>query len=86
MTKEQAGKIWPVMKAFAEGKSVQYKYRKTGKWHDSISPSFDELIEWRVKPETREIWLHRNNVEYFASPTNPGFPDEYVKFREVIDE
>lgn len=38
-----------VIKAWADGYEVQYLNWDT--WHDSIFPSFDPDLEWRIKPE-----------------------------------
>ncbi len=58
MTKEQAAAIWPVMKAYSEGKQVQGK-GSFGDWIDVTCPSFASS-EWRVAPEKREIrgWVN----------------------------
>lgn len=53
-------KHFEVVKAFAEGKTVQYRSQLTGDWRDSSgAPTFDSSYEWRVKPEPKVIrlWL-----------------------------
>ena len=55
MNREEAKKLAPVIQAYAEGKTVQYK--TDDGWHDSTYPGFSHYFEWRVKPETKEVWV-----------------------------
>jgi len=52
MTRKQARQLLPIIKAYAEGKTIQYSIRGLGKWVDVNvlqSVSF-RLYEYRVKP------------------------------------
>lgn len=53
MTPERAKELLPVITAFAEGKTIQFKTKKDGKWTDSIRDiSFNNSAAfYRVKPE-----------------------------------
>lgn len=51
MTESQAAAIWPVMKAFSEGKKVQFD---CDGWKDATNPGFCEAAKWRIKPELFE--------------------------------
>ena len=50
MIREQAKELLPIIQAFAEGKTIQYKVK--GGWQDIDNPSFNDLpSEYRIKPE-----------------------------------
>lgn len=56
MTKERAGEIWPLLKAYAEGKTIQFCIGpNTNKpmWTDVIDPDWfpNRLDCYRIKPE-----------------------------------
>ena len=53
MTREEAKQMLPVMQAYAEGKTVQYK-NKSGEWIDLEIPKFENLTEAkvRIKPQS----------------------------------
>lgn len=53
MTPERAKELLPVITAFAEGKTIQFKSKQDGKWTDSIHDlSFNNSAAfYRVKPE-----------------------------------
>jgi hypothetical protein len=51
MTREQAEQMWPIIKAFGEGKTVQYN-SPCGGWEDIQEPQFFEApVSYRIKPE-----------------------------------
>lgn len=56
MTPKFAKSVLPVIQAFAEGKTVQYKYKD--EWVDSYQPGFSMMVEWRVKPEKKVAWIN----------------------------
>jgi hypothetical protein len=64
MTTSQAAAIWPVMKAFSEGKKVQGRCLESvvgaNVWTTTDEPNFYPTFEWRIKPELFEgkfiIW------------------------------
>uniref|UniRef100_UPI0040251419 hypothetical protein n=1 Tax=Prevotella sp. TaxID=59823 RepID=UPI0040251419 len=50
MNREQAKKLLPIIQAFAEGKTVQYKIEK--EWIQTNVPTFNPYLwEYRIKPE-----------------------------------
>lgn len=54
MTREEAKQLLPVMQAFAEGKTIQFKY--LDKWHDIITETafeYHPLTKYRIKPEPK---------------------------------
>ncbi len=50
MEVEGLKKHWKLVKAFKDGKQIQFK-RKNGEWEDVSTPSFSPTQEYRVKPE-----------------------------------
>ena len=55
MTREEAEQLLPIIKAFAEGKEIESRCIKGDKslWYDDEDPSFDNDLEYRIKPETK---------------------------------
>lgn len=52
MNREQAKELLPIIQAFAEGKTVQYKIE--GEWIQTNVPSFNPYLwEYRIKPEPK---------------------------------
>lgn len=51
MTKEKATQLIPLLQAYAEGKTIQYK--DYNRWVDVGEPAFDKHFEYRIKPELR---------------------------------
>ena len=98
MNRERAAEIWPIAKAFAEGKDVQFMKPsesadtswldcKAGYWLDWECPEppfLDPDFMWRIKPEPREFTLYvaGNTATTYCSPGR----DEIIKVREVIDD
>jgi hypothetical protein len=59
-----------VIKAWAEGKEIEYKcaprpwktYDQNGSDDNGFSPAFNEpILEWRIKPETKTGWINLYN-------------------------
>ena len=66
-----------VIKAWADGATVQYKYRASDTWADwesEVCPVFDGSVYYRVKPPKRELWVRPFNytgvVSVSTSPRN----------------
>lgn len=55
MTREEAKELMPIIKAFAEGKEIESRCIKGDKslWYDDEDPSFDNDLEYRIKPEPK---------------------------------
>lgn len=50
MTRKEAKELLPIIQAWVEGKTIQYKLK--GGWQDMDNPSFNDLpSEYRIKPE-----------------------------------
>ena len=56
MDREQAKYILPILQAFSEGKTIQWKYIKgnTSLWWDDNNPTFEiSDFDYRIKPEPK---------------------------------
>lgn len=55
MTREEIKKMLPILQAFADGKTIESRCIKGDKslWYDDDDPSFDNDLEYRIKPEPR---------------------------------
>ena len=67
MNRKEAKELMPIIQAFAEGKAIESRCIKGDKslWYDDEDPSFDDDLEYRIKPEPKyrpfkdaeECWL-----------------------------
>ena len=74
MVREQASEFLPIIKAFAEGKTIQY--RTEDGWKDIDNPKFNDFpSEYRIKPESTSNSLKsKSEEEFFSSVINhPAF-------------
>ena len=55
MTREEIANLMPILQAFAEGKMIQSRCIKgdTSLWYDDDDFSFDDDLEYRIKPEPK---------------------------------
>lgn len=55
MTREEVKEMLPVLQAFADGKTIESRCIKGDKslWYDDEDPSFDNDLEYRIKPEQK---------------------------------
>ena len=55
MTREQAKEMLPIIQAFADGKTIQYRlYEEDNGWKDIGNPAFNDFpSEYRIKPEPK---------------------------------
>lgn len=55
MTREETKKMLPILQAFADGKTIESRCIKGDKslWYDDEDPSFDNDLEYRIKPEPK---------------------------------
>lgn len=85
MTREEAARLFPLLKAFSEGEDIQVRDGEL--WVTLDSPRFNtgDGWEYRIKPKPREVYLalHESGAvaAIFSSPHSPGA----IKFREVLD-
>ena len=55
MNRNQAKELLPIIQAYAEGKAIESRCIKGDKslWYDDEDPSFDDDLEYRIKPEPK---------------------------------
>ena len=76
MDRNQAKALLPIIQAFAEGKAIESRCIKGDKslWYDDEDPSFDDDLEYRIKPEityrpfkdAEECWLEMQKHQPFG--------------------
>ena len=85
MTREEVKEMLPVLQAFAEGKAIESRCIKGDKslWYDDEDPSFDNDLEYRIKPETNyrpfknaeECWQEMQKHQPFGWVKSTLFKD-----------
>ena len=50
MTREEAKELLPLITAFAEGKSIEYR-ELGGEWKEAHTPTWSSRLFYRIKPE-----------------------------------
>lgn len=54
MNKQQAKDLLPIIQAFAEGKTIEFRNKSFKEWTEIENPSFDPTINnYRIKPEPK---------------------------------
>lgn len=54
MNREQAKDLLPIIQAFAEGKTIEFRNKSFKEWTEIENPSFDPTItNYRIKPEPK---------------------------------
>ena len=85
MTREEVKEMLPVLQAFADGKTIESRYIKGDKslWYDDEDPSFDNDLEYRIKPEinyipfknAKECWQEMQKHQPFGWVKSTLFKD-----------
>ena len=52
MTREEVKELLPIMQAFAEGKTIEYR-GLGGEWKAAQTPTWSSCLFYRIKPEPR---------------------------------
>ena len=52
MTKEEAKELMPIIQAFAEGKTIEYR-EYDGEWKVAHTPTWSSRLFYRIKPESK---------------------------------
>lgn len=75
MNRKEAKELMSIIQAFAEGKAIESRCIKGDKslWYDDEDPSFDDDLEYRIKPEptyrpfkdAEECWLEMQKHQPF---------------------
>lgn len=64
MTREDAKQLWPIIKAWAEGETLQFK-RHDGGFFDVEDVVFNEDAScYRLKPKPRTFWANTYPPQY----------------------
>ena len=76
MTREEVKEMLPVLQAFVDGKTIESRCIKGDKslWYDDEDPSFDDDLEYRIKPEptyrpfkdVEECWMEMQKHQPFG--------------------
>lgn len=75
MNREQAKDLLPIIQAFAEGKTIEFRNKSFKEWTEIENPSFDPTItNYRIKPEpkyrpfanTDECWQEMQKHQPFG--------------------
>ena len=53
MTREEAKKLLPVIKAFAEGRKIEYYDDNDYEWIETSTPVWQVGVKYRIKPEPK---------------------------------
>ena len=53
MTREEVKSFLPILQAFADGKEIECHEEDKSLWYDDEYPSFDNDLEYRIKPEPK---------------------------------
>lgn len=67
MNRERMKELLPVMKAYAEGKTVEYRIISSpagARWATTSNPAWAEGFDYRVKKEPRTVWVLFNKNGY----------------------
>ena len=73
MTREEAKEILPIIQAFVEGKTIEYR-EYGGEWKEAHTPTWSSRLFYRIKPEPRyrpfktkeECWNEMLNHQPFG--------------------
>lgn len=81
MTRERAKELLPVIQAFAEGKTIEYRdSADVIEWSVLSEPSWADLSLYRIAPEPKRRPMTRGEVLYKVT-TTPGmvvrWPNDY---------
>jgi hypothetical protein len=81
MNKDKAKELLPLIKALADGKTIQEDVY--GQWLDAECPTFyREVWNYRVKPEPRTFDVWRNEITKKVIAVEDGDHDKDKRFSE----
>ena len=83
MTREEVKEMLPVLQAFVDGKTIESRCIKGDKslWYDDEDPSFDNDLEYRIKPQTN--YRHFKDAEECWQEMQKHKPFGWVKWNDV---
>lgn len=95
MNREQAKDLLPIIQAFAEGKTIEFRNKSFKEWTEIENPSFDPTItNYRIKPEpkyrsfanAKECWAEMLKHQPFGWVKDKNKEDgTYVMVTKVSD-
>ena len=95
MTREDAKDLLPIIQAFAEGKTIEFRNKSFKEWTEIETPSFDPTItNYRIKPEPKyrpfanaeECWQEMQKHQPFGWVKDKDKEDgTYVMVTKVSD-
>ena len=89
MNRERAKELWPIIKAFGEGETIQYgeDLSSLSDLSDNGDLGFDvEHFIYRIKPEPREFRLYLQPRTGHVTLTPLPGEIEVIRVREVLDD
>ena len=83
MTRKEVKEMLPVLQAFADGKTIESRCIKGDKslWYDDEDPSFDNDLEYRIKPQTN--YRQFKDAEECWQEMQKHKPFGWVKWNDV---
>ena len=83
MNRKEAKELMPIIQAFAEGKAIESRCIKGDKslWYDDEDPSFDDDLEYRIKPEQK--YLPFKDAEECWQEMQKHQPFGFMKFKDT---
>jgi len=91
MTRQRTLEFLPLITAYANGKTIQYRGLQSDPWADLGQPIWVDPADcYRIKPEPREWTLYKpsatENVSFKAGAAHPSFPvGQMIRVREILD-
>ena len=90
MTRKEAKELLPIIQAYAEGKTIQYK-NEHGSWIEIDCPIWSKYCQYRIKPQPKyrpfnsqeECWNKMHNHPDFGWLTRIG-TGEYTHISAVF--
>lgn len=84
MNRQQAKDLLPIIQAFVEGKTIEFRERGCTLWTESVSPIFNFAnFVYRIKPEPK--YRPFNDAEECWQEMKKHEPFGWVKDKEVGD-
>ena len=80
MTREEAKELLPIMQAFAEGKTIEYR-TLGGAWKVANTPTWSSCLFYRIKPEPK--YRPFRNVEECWQEMQKHQPFGWLKDRDT---
>ena len=93
MNRQQAKELLPIVQAFVEGKTIEFRTNSISKWIETTTPKFDLLHEYRIKPEPKyrpfrnkeECWNEMLKHQPFGWVKHTSSNEYFYSILEVVD-